>query len=119
MPKRKSGCRRLKARADAMARNRTRRDDRRKRPRAAATAARWMPGLRWVPVPLAILMAALGWLVFGAALGQHAVASAHAGLEAGGLGLTGHQVVGMAGDMGNPGQKTDPSGLQRPAGRSA
>src|SRR5215472_5844787 len=116
MPKRKAGCRRLKARADAMARNRTRSADRRERPRGAATAARWMPGLRWVPVPLAILMAALGWLVFGAALGQHAVASAHAGLEAGGLGLTVNQVVWMADDMGNPGQKTNPSGFQMPAG---
>jgi len=75
-----------------------------------------MPGLRWVPVPLAILMAVLGWLVFGAALGQHAVASAHAGLEAGGLGLTVNQVVWMSDNMGNPGQKTGPSGFQMPAG---
>ena len=99
-----------------MARNRTRSADRRGRRRAAATAARWMPGLRWVPVPLAILMAVLGWLVFGAALGQHAVASAHAGPQAGGLGLTVNQVVWMADNMGDPRQKTNPSGFQMPAG---
>ena len=98
-----------------MARNRTRGADRRDRSRAATAAARF-PGLRWVPVPLAILLAALGWLVFGSVLGQHASASAHAGLEAGGLGLTVNQVVWMADDMGNSGQKTNPSGFQMPAG---
>lgn len=64
-----------------------------------------MPGLRWVPLPLAILLAAIGWLVFGSALGQHALAVAQAGPEQGGMGLTVNQVVWMADDMGNPGQK--------------
>lgn len=64
-----------------------------------------MPGLRWVPVPLAILLAVIGWLVFGSAVGQHALASAQAGPEQGGLGLKVNQVVWMADAMGNPGQK--------------
>ena len=70
-----------------MARNRTRGTGGRERRLAEAKSA-GMPGLRWVPVPLAVLMAALGWLVFGSVLGQHAFASDHAGPEAGGLGLT-------------------------------
>jgi hypothetical protein len=68
-----------------------------------------------VPVPLAILLTVLGWLVFGSVLGQSALARTHAGLEAGGLRLTVNQVVWMADDMGNPGQPTDPSSFQMPA----
>lgn len=97
-----------------MARNRTRGADRRQQPRKAPTAAQRMPGLRWVPVPLAILLAAIGWLVFGSALGQHALASAHAGPEQGGMGLTVNQVVWMADDMADPGTKTNPSQFQMP-----
>ena len=93
-----------------MARNRARGADRRGR----AGAALQMPGLRWVPVPLAVLMAVMGWLVFGSALGQHAVASAHAGLQADGLALTVNQVVWMADDMGNPGQATTKNEFQMP-----
>ena len=89
-----------------MARNRTRsadgRDRPRKTPRKAARAAPRMPGLRLVPVPLAILLAVIGWLVFGSALGQHALASSHAGPEQGGMGLTVNQTVWMADDMGDP-----------------
>jgi len=97
-----------------MARDRTRGADRRGRSRGATAAARF-PGLRWVPVPLAILLAALGWLVFGSVLGQHAFASAHAGLEAGGLGLTVNQVVWMADDMANPGlPATNPNAFRMP-----
>jgi hypothetical protein len=81
-----------------MAHNRTRSADSRKRRTASS-----LPGLRWVPVPLAILMAALGWLVFGSVLGQHASASAHAGLVAGGLGLSVNEVMWMADDMSNQG----------------
>jgi hypothetical protein len=94
-----------------MARNRTRGADRHRRSRAALS----LPGLRWVPVPLAVLMAVMGWLVFGSVLGQHAVASAHAGSEAGGLGLTVNQVVWMADDMGNPGQATTKNSFKMPA----
>ncbi len=96
-----------------MARNRSRGAGRRRRTRGAAGAAR-MPGLHWVPAPLAILMAVLGWMVFGSVLGQHALASSHAGPEAGGLALTVNQVVWMADDMGNPGQATTPGSFQMP-----
>jgi hypothetical protein len=68
-----------------------------------------------VPVPLALLMAVLGWLVFGSAMGQHALASAHAGPEQGGMGLTMNQVVWMADDMSNPGQPaSDPNQFTMP-----
>jgi hypothetical protein len=60
-------------------------------------------------------MAVMGWMVFGSALGQHALASAHTGPEQAGLGLTVNQVVWMADDMGNPQQPgTDPSQFQMP-----
>ena len=98
-----------------MARNRTRGADKRERPRKAATAAPRMPGLRWVPVPLAILLAAIGWLVFGSATGQHALAAAHEGPQAGGLALTISQVVWMVDDMSTPGQKVNPNQFQMPA----
>jgi hypothetical protein len=98
-----------------MARNRTRGADRRERRRASTISASRFLGLRWVPVPLAILMAALGWLVFGSVLGQHAFASAHAGPEAGGLALTVNQTVWMADDMGNPAQATSSGGFQMPS----
>ena len=98
-----------------MARNRTRSAENRKRPRKAASAAPAMPGLRWVPVPLAILLAVIGWLIFGSAIGQHALASAHAGPEEGGLGLKVNQVVWMVNDMVDPGTKTNPHGFQMPA----
>jgi len=105
----------LKSRANAMAHNRTGGAVRHERPRASATAGSRFPGLRWVPVPLAILMAALGWLVFGSVLGQHASAGAHAGLEAGGLGLTVNQTVWMSDDMANPGQSSTKGGFAMPA----
>lgn len=73
-----------------------------------------MPGLRWVPVPLAILLAAIGWLVFGSALGQHALASAHAGPEQAGLSLHLNQVVWMANDMTDPTAKVKPGQFQMP-----
>ena len=98
-----------------MARDRTRSADGRERPRKAATAAPRMPGLRWVPVPLAILLAAIGWLVFGSALGQHALADAHAGPQAGGLALTINDVVWMVDNMTDPGVKPNPNQFQMPA----
>lgn len=96
-----------------MARNRTRSDDKQRRSQKAPAAAERMPGLRWVPVPLAILMAVIGWLVFGTALGQHALAVAHAGPEQGGMGLTVNQVVWMQDDMVTPG--TNPGYYHMPA----
>jgi Domain of unknown function (DUF4352) len=74
-----------------------------------------MPGLRWVPVPLAILLAGIGWLVFGSALGQHALAAAHEGPEAGGLALTVNQVVWMVDDMTDPNKQPNSHGFQMPA----
>jgi len=96
-----------------MARNRTRGADGKKWSRKAPAAAERMPGLRWVPVPLAILMAVLGWLVFGSALGQHALAVSQAGPQQGGFGLTVNQVVWMQDDMVDPGQ-ANPSGFEMP-----
>lgn len=98
-----------------MARTRTRSAEAHKPPRNAATTAPRMPGLRLVPVPLAILLAVIGWLVFGSAFGQHAMASAHAGPEQGGMALTVNQVVWMSDDMTNPGTKQDPNQFQMPA----
>jgi hypothetical protein len=68
-----------------------------------------------VPVPLAILMAMLGWLVFGSVAGQHALAVAHAGPEQGGMGLTVNQAVWMADDMTTPGKKANPNAFTMPA----
>lgn len=95
-----------------MSRNQTRSADKRK-PRKPSEAK--YAGLRWVPVPLAVLVAAIGWLVFGSVMGQHALASAHAGPEQGGLGLHVNQVVWMANDMSNPsGKASDPSQFTMP-----
>lgn len=96
-----------------MARNRTRSDDKQRRSPNVPAAAERMPGLRWVPVPLAILMAVIGWLVFGSALGQHALAVAQAGPEQGGFGLKVNQVVWMQNDMVDPG-KANPNAFQMP-----
>jgi hypothetical protein len=82
-----------------MARNRRQPGAESARGRAGSRPGSRLPGLRWVPVPLAMLMAALGWLVFGSVLGQDALASAHAGINAGGLGLTVNQTVWMSDDM--------------------
>jgi hypothetical protein len=95
-----------------MARNRTMSADRRERSRDAATAR--MPGLRWVPVPLAILMAALGWLIFGSVAGQHALAVAHGGPEQGGMGLTVNQALWMQDDMANQGNPGGTGTYQMP-----
>jgi len=84
-----------------MARNRARNADRRAHQVAAPTSAQRLSGLRWVPVPLAVLLAALGWLVFGSVLGQHAFASVHEGPHAGGLGLSVNTMLWMDDDMAN------------------
>jgi hypothetical protein len=97
-----------------MARNRSRSADNHRRSRPAATSIARLPGLRWVPVPLAILMAVVGWMIFGSAAGQHALASAHASPEQAGMALTVNQVVWMQDDMAAPGTTTDPSQFQMP-----
>jgi hypothetical protein len=49
----------------------------------------WLRGLRWVPVPLAVLAAVIGALVMGSFQGQQASANAHqTGYRAGGLALS-------------------------------
>lgn len=79
----------------------------RARRRSKSASSPGLPGLRWVPVPLAMLMAALGWLVLGSVLGQHAAASDHfSGLQAGGLGLTVNESLWMSDSMSGPGQTT-------------
>lgn len=97
-----------------MSPNRARSDGRRERPRTAANSAARMPGLRWVPVPLAILIAAVGALIFGSVVGQHALASAHAGPEQSGMALKLNVVVWMADDMANPGVPTTNTQFQMP-----
>lgn len=97
-----------------MAHNRRAGAQRRQRRRASTAPASRFTGLRWVPVPLAMLMAVLGWLVFGTVLGQQAVASSHAGLQAGGLKLTVNQVLWMEDDMSNLAQAPNPNSYKMP-----
>ncbi|HEY3867699.1 MAG TPA: hypothetical protein VGM10_05095 [Actinocrinis sp.] len=59
-----------------------------------------LPGARWIPVPLAILLAAVGWLVYGTLLGQSAAAGAQADA---GLQLTVDQMTWMSNDMSGQG----------------
>lgn len=90
-----------------MARNRRQPVKGRPRGRTGSRPGSQLTGLRWVPVPLSILMAALGWLVFGGLLGQHAAAEDHAhGLEAGGLGLAVTTMLWMDDSMSVPGKTT-------------
>jgi hypothetical protein len=56
-------------------------------------------GLRWVPVPLAILAAALGVLVFGSVQGQAAADLASHPTEAGGLSLSVDTMLWLSDDM--------------------
>lgn len=84
-------------------------------PRAAAVSDR-LPGIRWIPVPLALLAAVVGWLVYGTVLGQSAAAQAdHHGYQAGGLRLAVQQMEWMSNDMtgqgpvqASPGDPADP-----------
>lgn len=76
----------------------------RERAQARSSQAAQLHGLRWVPVPLALLAAAIGWLVFGTVLGQAAATDRANGLQAGGLGLTVNQMVWMADAMSGPAQ---------------
>jgi Domain of unknown function (DUF4352) len=77
----------------------------------SASSAR-LRGLRWVPVPLAILAAALGVLVFGSIQGQAAADLASHPTEAGGLSLTVDTMLWLSNDMGGNG---DPSAAPPPA----
>lgn len=76
-----------------------------------------MPGLRWVPVPLAVLLAALGWLVLGGAAGQHAAAAAAQaarGFQAGGLQVNVDTMLWLSNDMTGQGpvKNTNPHGFK-------
>lgn len=58
-----------------------------------------LPGLRWVPVPLALLAAVLGLLVFGSMQGRAAADLVSEPNVAGGLGLHVDTMVWMSNDM--------------------
>src|SRR5712691_7039655 len=103
-----------------MSRNRNRGADLRKRPSKATRSGPAMPGLRWVPVPLAMLAAAIGWLVLGGAVGQHAAtadAKAAQGFDAGDLQLKVDTMLWMSNDMSGQGPvKTKvPNGFKMPS----
>lgn len=83
-----------------MARNRRQPADARGGGRAGSRPGSQLAGLRWVPVPLAALMALVGWLVLGAAAGQHAAANAsQSGYEASGISMSVDQMLWMSNDM--------------------
>jgi hypothetical protein len=71
-----------------------------------------LPGIRWIPVPLAFLVAVVGWLVYGTVLGQSAAAQAdHHGNTAGGLQIAVQQMGWMSNDMTGNGPVAVPSGF--------
>src|SRR5450759_1163220 len=89
MPEPAAAGRRSELKAGFMSRNRVRAANGRERAGAGLNRGPGLPGLRWVPVPLAALMAVVGWLVLGAAAGQHAAAHAEqSGYQAAGLALS-------------------------------
>ena len=78
-------------------------------------------GLRWVPVPLALLVAVLGLLVVGAMQGRAAAVQASEPDVAGGLGLHVDTMVWMSNDMTGsgapqaaPAPADSPGGFQMP-----
>lgn len=71
-----------------------------------------LPGLRWIPLPLAVLAATLGWLVFGTLLGQsQASVASQPGWLAGGLDLNVDTMVWMSNDMTGQGPLKVPQGF--------
>lgn len=103
-----------------MAHNRTAGANKRSKSRTAKSSSERLPGLRWVPVPLAMLMAALGWVVLGGAAGQHAsaeAAQAARGFDAGGLQLNVDTMMWMSNDMTGQGpvKTKTPSGFKMPS----
>ncbi|HEX6519816.1 MAG TPA: hypothetical protein VF070_07330 [Streptosporangiaceae bacterium] len=73
-----------------------------RRARKQGRSAR-LRGLRWVPVPLALLAAVLGLLVAGSLQGRAAAGLASEPNQAGGLGLHVDTMVWMSNDMGGNG----------------
>ena len=102
-----------------MSRDRTKKADTRTKSKGKAAPAARLPGLRWVPVPLALLFAALGWLVLGGAVGQHAAsaaAKAAQGFDAGGLQVNVDTMLWMSNDMSGQGpvKSKTPNGFKMP-----
>jgi hypothetical protein len=99
-----------------MAHNRHRNADQRPKPRTAPTSASRLPGLRWVPVPLALLAAAIGWLLLGGAVGQHAAASEQNvhGFQNTGLSVNVDAMLWLSNDMTGQGpvKNTNPNGFK-------
>jgi hypothetical protein len=76
-------------------------------------------GLRWIPVPLALLAAVLGLLVMGSMQGRAAADLASEPNEAGGLGLHVDTMVWMSNDMaGNGAPQAAPAPADSPNGYS-
>ena len=103
-----------------MSRDRTKKAGPRAKPKGKAASATRLPGLRWVPVPLAILFAAIGWLMLGGAVGQHAAsaaAKAALGFQAGGLQVNVDTMLWMSNDMTGQGpvKSSNPSGFKMPS----
>jgi hypothetical protein len=75
-----------------------------------------LPGLRWVPLPLAVLAAVVGWLVLGSLQGQQAAAHQDHinGFQAGGLALTMDTMAWMSNDMSD-GPVKIPKGYSMPS----
>jgi hypothetical protein len=71
----------------------------RSRPGRSRPGLRGLRGLRWVPVPLAVLAAVLGLLVAGSMQGRAAAVLASEPSEAGGLGLHVDTMLWMSNDM--------------------
>lgn len=73
-------------------------------------------GLRWVPVPLALLAAMLGLLVMGSMQGQAAATLASEPNQAGGLSLTVDTMLWMSNDMNGNGAPAAPAPADSPNG---
>ncbi len=69
------------------------------RKKGRATGSGRLRGLRWVPVPLAVLVAVLGLLVAGSLQGRAAAVQASEPNVAGGIGLHVDTMVWMSNDM--------------------
>ncbi|HET9893364.1 MAG TPA: hypothetical protein VFQ44_00255 [Streptosporangiaceae bacterium] len=76
-----------------------------------------LPGLRWVPVPLAVLAAVIGTLVIGSLQGQVQAANANRAprYEAGGLSLTVGETNWMNNSMTGQPAKAVPKGYSMPS----
>lgn len=113
-----NGRRRPEAGPEPAASRRSRPGSRNERGRAgAAHKGRRLHGLRWVPVPLAVLAAVLGLLVVGSLQGQAAAQRARDGYQAGGLALSVGTMLWMSNDMTGMGpvKNKNPNGFAMPS----